>query len=393
MIIYIEDVFPILLSFLGALVTYLLLLSHKSNKHVNVFLIFILVFITLKSLFLGLISDQTVITWLKPFSMIIVPSFYLYFKSLINDEQISIGKSIPHFLYPTLFSSLFLFQTFYLVIPEEIWMSIRELNILNYVFFYLIITTHLLHDFYLKRNQDLSKERHFNSLKNWILPLFILFVLISVTRVINVCFFAENNVGAFSSVSVIMRIVLIFTVLLKMITTPEIIFGFPKLLERLAQTSKEAQLTNVEIWNLAHPYVTNVQDLKLTPIINTKLEAYAAEIEQFVHTHHSFRDSKYTLKHLATDINIPSSHLTYVIKYHCKLSFIELKNHYRIIDSLHLIENDYLRSHTLDSLASKVGFVSYNSFYVSFKKQIGLSPKEYTDSNDNLIHSHPLFSS
>ena len=393
MIINIEDVFPILLSFLGALVTYLLLLSHKSNKHVNVFLIFILVFITLKSLFLGLISDQTVITWLKPFSMIIVPSFYLYFKSLINDEQISIGKSIPHFLYPTLFSSLFLFQTFYLVIPEEIWMSIRELNILNYVFFYLIITTHLLHDFYLKRNQDLSKERHFNSLKNWILPSFILFVLISVTRVINVCFFAENNVGAFSSVSVIMRIVLIFTVLLKMITTPEIIFGFPKLLERLAQTSKEAQLTNVEIWNLAHPYVTNVQDLKLTPIINTKLEAYAAEIEQFVHTHHSFRDSKYTLKHLATDINIPSSHLTYVIKYHCKLSYIEIKNHYRILDSLHLIENDYLRSHTLDSLASKVGFVSYNSFYVSFKKQIGLSPKEYTDSNDNLIHSHPLFSS
>lgn len=393
MIIPVENIVSILLGFLGLIVTSVLLLSYKSNKHVNIYLIIILISTSMKSFYGGFISDQTAIIWLKPFSMIIVPSFYLYFRSLINDEQISVGKSIPHFLYPTLFSILFLVQTFYLIIPEEIWISIRELNILNYIFFYLIITTHLLHDFYLKRNQDLSKERHFNSLKNWILPSFILFVLISVTRVINVCFFAENNVGAFSSVSVIMRIVLIFTVLLKMITTPEIIFGFPKLLERLAQTSKEAQLTNVEIWNLAHPYVTNVQDLKLTPIINTKLEAYAAEIEQFVHTHHSFRDSKYTLKHLATDINIPSSHLTYVIKYHCKLSYIEFKNHYRILDSLHLIENDYLRSHTLDSLALKVGFVSYNSFYVSFKKQIGLSPKEYTNSNDNLIHSHPLFSS
>jgi AraC-like DNA-binding protein len=218
-------------------------------------------------------------------------------------------------------------------------------------------------------------------------------VLISATRVINLCFYAENNVGAFSSVSVIMRIVLIFTVLLKMITTPEIIFGFPKLLERLAQTSKEAQLTNVEIWNLAHPYVTNVQDLKLTPIINTKLEAYAAEIEQFIHTHHSFRDSKYTLKHLARDTKIPSSHLTYIIKYHCKLSYVEFKNNFKILDAIRLIENNFLQSHTFDSLALKVGFVSYNSFYVQFKKQVGLSPKEYIERHHNVIHSYSQLSS
>ena len=190
-----------------------------------------------------------------------------------------------------------------------------------------------------------------------------------------------------------LKTVFISFILLKVLTTPEILFGFPKLIERVSFHSSEAQIINIDIWNLAHPYVTNIQDLKLTPIINTKLEAYVAEIEQFVHTHHSFRDSKYTLKHLATDINIPSSHLTYVIKYHCKLSYVEFKNHYRILDSLHLIENDYLRSHTLDSLALKVGFVSYNSFYVSFKKQIGLSPKEYRDSNDDLIHSHPQLSS
>jgi AraC-like DNA-binding protein len=36
-----------------------------------------------------------------------------------------------------------------------------------------------------------------------------------------------------------------------------------------------------------------------------------------------------------------------------------------------------LNTITLEGLASKVGFSSYNSFFTSFKKQTKLAPKEY----------------
>jgi len=399
MIIYIEDILSILLGFFGALVTSLLLLSYKSNKHVNVYLIFILIFTTLKSFYIGLIPDHinaliyNKFNWLMPSLLLILPAFYLYFKSLIINEKKSFSNTIFHSLYPVFCSFVYLLQHVYILIPQEIWISIRKLNVVNYTFFYLGLTTLLLHNFYKNQKRDLKVEQHFNSVKTWILFLFITLILTSARALIEFYFDLEPSNGIFSVASSVLKTVFISFILLKVLTTPEILFGFPKLIERVSFHSSEAQIININIWNLEIPHVINVQDSKLTSVINRNLKTYVFDIEQYIQAQHAFRNSKYPLKNLAIDTNIPSSHLTYVIKYHCKLSFIEFKNHYRIIDSLHLIENDYLRSHTLDSLALKVGFVSYNSFYVSFKKQIGLSPKEYTDSKDNLIHSHPLFSS
>jgi AraC-like DNA-binding protein len=49
----------------------------------------------------------------------------------------------------------------------------------------------------------------------------------------------------------------------------------------------------------------------------------------------------------------------------------------RIKDCINLIEEGYLITNTLESLAFKTGFASYNPFYSAFKKATLLSPQDY----------------
>ena len=44
---------------------------------------------------------------------------------------------------------------------------------------------------------------------------------------------------------------------------------------------------------------------------------------------------------------------------------------------MQLIENNFLKLNTLDSLAIKVGFSSYNPFFTSFKDVTGTTPQAY----------------
>ena len=101
-----------------------------------------------------------------------------------------------------------------------------------------------------------------------------------------------------------------------------------------------------------------------------------------------FRKPEFTIKELALEIKIPVSHLKYLYKYHSKISFSDHKKIIRIKDALDLIDQNYLHTHTLESLSKKVGFASYNPFFTSFKEVVGKSPIQYiSNSNENLKSS------
>ena len=62
------------------------------------------------------------------------------------------------------------------------------------------------------------------------------------------------------------------------------------------------------------------------------------------------------------------------------MPFVEFKKYCRIEDAKRLISDNYLKLNTLESLASKIAFISYNTFYSSFKKNNNISPKQYLHS-------------
>ena len=90
-----------------------------------------------------------------------------------------------------------------------------------------------------------------------------------------------------------------------------------------------------------------------------------------------FTNPDFFIQDLAHVLNIPKSHLVFVFKYHAEISFSDYKKISRILNSLELINSNYLNSNTLDSLSRKVVFSSYNPFFTCFKEVVGISPHEY----------------
>jgi AraC-like DNA-binding protein len=60
------------------------------------------------------------------------------------------------------------------------------------------------------------------------------------------------------------------------------------------------------------------------------------------------------------------------------MTFVEYKKMVRIHDAVKLLETDFLKNNTMESLAMKVGFSSYKPFYSSFKAITGITPQEYS---------------
>jgi len=50
------------------------------------------------------------------------------------------------------------------------------------------------------------------------------------------------------------------------------------------------------------------------------------------------------------------------------------------------IDRGYLQMKTMESLASSIGFASYNPFFTAFKKHTGLSPKKYQILHGKLLN-------
>ncbi|WP_338409938.1 AraC family transcriptional regulator [uncultured Flavobacterium sp.] len=170
----------------------------------------------------------------------------------------------------------------------------------------------------------------------------------------------------------------------KILYTPEILYGY-KFLRKKSKENKDYIIIKTFQWQLKKNYeINNNQELQLRDKIIKNIENYVTEIELVIDENQFFRDPNFTLNELAFKLNIPKSHLLYLFKYHSKISFLDLKKTIRIQDAVILINNGYLKKNTYDSLAKKVGFLSYNPFFTSFKDIVGISPNKY-NSNTTTI--------
>ena len=133
-----------------------------------------------------------------------------------------------------------------------------------------------------------------------------------------------------------------------------------------------------------------IADAKLNPAeievkkrISTKIENYINKINTLDLENNILLKKGATMNDLAIDLKIPKSHMAFIFKYNCKINFVSFKNRIRIENSKKLIKNNYLETNTLNSLAEKIGFKSYDPFFKSFKEITGKGPMEYNIANKN----------
>jgi AraC-like DNA-binding protein len=173
--------------------------------------------------------------------------------------------------------------------------------------------------------------------------------------------------------------VLFFDVaLIKIIISPELLYGYKT---RNKKTKNLDNLSNKlnDLWTQKPTVpITNSQDILLHEKINSSISSYCLAVEKLFFSTKILRDPKITLSEISKTLDIPKSHLTFIFKYYSKVNYSEFKKIVRVYDSFHLIETGFLKTNTLESLCTTVGFTSYNPFYITFKEVSGITPQMYS---------------
>ena len=251
-------------------------------------------------------------------------------------------------------------------------------SIVLYIVLYTVLTTRLIFiQLFENRAEKTAGLSQQILLRKWSAFLGITVSIASARLLLSLAREIQTEAAAFGYTFSMINSLLWLVTFVMIITQPEILYGYEKLQRYLSSLKEPSINKQEEPWIISGEVIQNEPYAKLQVIIADKLISYFKSIDAYVIAQKPFCNTKYTLKDLGQDLKIPTSHLTYIFKYHSKLSFTEYKNYSRVKYALELIENGFLQSKTFEALADKVGFATYNTFFIAFKEFTGNSPKEF----------------
>jgi AraC-like DNA-binding protein len=366
---------------LGFVCAFIVLLSIRSNRTVNIFLAIMIFGASFRFVTRGYLELTDQMKHISNFSKSIAYVFgfslpYLYFKKLVFHEKNLNLNNLLHFILPTL---LIVENKFHLIehyVQAELNGVISVLLIAQFLF-YFILSTHMLIKHIWKKPGGIEIElQQEKLLKKWTFILFLAFTFMGL-RLIFALVFMQNNEFISDNYFVWINSLAWFVVFMMIITSPAILNGY------IGQISRDRQegSKSISFWRLKPVIpINNTQDFQLSQKINGDLENYFSQIDQFTKEKHTFRRSDLAINDLAMTMKIPKSHLSFIFKYHSTISFSDFKKLNRIQDAIALIDEGYLKTNTFDSLSKKVGFSTYNTFFIAFKEVTNKAPQEFVNS-------------
>lgn len=379
----IEKIIYLLTALLGFITLLLIGFRYKTNRHSNCYFI---VFLFLSSMRFLCFAIDDFVPFLGRYQKLIELSFtvpawpllYLYFKKLADNSAVFKRKELLHLAVPSFvlllicFKHYFSLETFVLL-KKYLFIVVLVLN-LSYCF----ASYKLLNNKVWKRKSDIIVVNQQNTIiMLWTKFLYVLLVLILIRYFINIAMnngdYWYANQNHFLWIGALIWIVLY----VKILYSPEFLYGYDLIQRKIKEYQKHSIIFD-NIWTLTTAkQVVNLQDLVLKEKIASQTASYIVSIEHLALNTNLFLSENFRTIDLANKLNIPKSHVLYLFKYHAKISFADFKKIIRIQKSIGLIEEGYLDTNTLESLAIITGFTSYSSFFKSFKSIIGVSPQEY----------------
>ncbi|UTW56588.1 AraC family transcriptional regulator [Kordiimonas sp. SCSIO 12610] len=124
---------------------------------------------------------------------------------------------------------------------------------------------------------------------------------------------------------------------------------------------------------------TAKNDLKTlaNKLSNNQIQEIALSLRSKLEEEKIFLDGELTLKQLASNMNVSSESLSFVVNQKFNMSFRDLLNQYRIEQVKIKLSASKKEGVSILNIALDSGFNSQASFYRAFKKSEGLTPKEF----------------
>lgn len=372
--------FYLFIGFLGLVTTSIIFIQYKSNRTINLYLILLFSIISMRFLI------ETVFYFYKnlipnfsyfPFFSILIPLFHLYIKNIIANSRQHKLKELWHLVFPFILSFGNLLNNYYLFLGKYSFV-ILNLIFISYAIIYLFVGFLLLKKNVWNRNSKIQIiDVQNNLLRKWTLFLFILYIAISMRLLMTLFFDMINSSFSAGKNQLWISGILWSIIFIKILITPEILFGYNALYKKIGEQKKSLFLLS-EIWLFSvKKEIKNQQHGLLKDKIYPELTKYLKDIEYLALIENCFRKPKTSATEIAKKLEIPNSHFKFIFKYHSKVSYSEFKKIIKTYDAIQLIESGYLKSNTLEALAIKVGFSSYNPFFTSFKEITGSTPQSY----------------
>jgi AraC-like DNA-binding protein len=354
----------------------------KSNRFINIYLAIMVLGISLRLVLRGYFEltgqfDIILDTSKNNIHLLMMSFPYLYFKTIFNNSSKFYKKTLYHFLLPILLiilNNLNFFETLSLDNSQNIFLL---LIILLYSYYVVRIILLLKVNLWKKSSAIESVEKQNIELKKWVMLLFIAFSLMWM-RLISSLIVSKNNNGDVSdNIFFWMNSIVWFFVFVKIVTNHKLLSSYYSIIskDKKIDFNRKEYSKNWKIKPLTE--ITNKQDLQLSLNLSKNIEVIFKEIDAALAENNFFRVSGFSISDLANKLNIPKSHLAHVFKYHSKLSFSDFKKKVRINDCINLVQCNYLKQNTFESLAKEVGFATYNTFFISFKEVTGKAPNQY----------------
>jgi AraC-like DNA-binding protein len=99
-----------------------------------------------------------------------------------------------------------------------------------------------------------------------------------------------------------------------------------------------------------------------------------------------YRDKTYSAKKLAQDLGTNTRYISAVVNVRFHMNYTSFVNKYRIEEAMTLLVDRRYQKLNMEEISDMVGFANRQSFYASFFKLNGITPREY---KMNHLAQHP----
>ena len=90
-----------------------------------------------------------------------------------------------------------------------------------------------------------------------------------------------------------------------------------------------------------------------------------------------YKDKNYSAKQLAEDLCTNTRYVSAVVNVRFHMNYTSFINKYRIEEAMSILTDKRYQDLRIEEVSDMVGFSNRQSFYASFYKLIGITPKEY----------------
>lgn len=379
--------FFLIVGLLGIITCLMLNINYKSNRIVNFyFLIFLILFslkFTLEALFYFFDSLRPFYFY-KSFFIITAPVVYLYFQNLIANTKNLHPKDLKHLLFPILFSCFILINNYFQIFGKFSSYFIYFTFCLVLLIYSVMLIVLLKNNIWDLKTNNKIVFNQIKKIKKWINFLFVIYLLLIIRFILPFFSYLNNSDFSFGENYSWISGFLFILMLIKIWMSPGLLFGYNSLYS-IVKDENFSKFTLNDVWIFTqHTDLKNIQDNQLKEKVYVSLNKQINRIEKIALKEKWFRNYKTSKSNLALELNIPISYINFIFKYHTTISYNNFVKRVRIYDAITLIESGYLLTHKLDSLALKVGYLSYNPFFCKFKEITGKGPMEYSSKKNNL---------